>query len=70
MKTLLLSFLFAVCGAVSTADSSVYICTGPYATKYHSTPECKGLNRCSGDVVKMSMDKAKESGYTACKICW
>lgn len=48
MKTLLLSFLFAVCGAVSTADSSVYICTGPYATKYHSTPECKGLNRCSG----------------------
>lgn len=49
--------------------SHVYICTGGSATKYHSTPNFRGLNRCKGDVIKISIGDARNQGRTACKIC-
>ena len=49
--------------------SHVYICTGGSATKYHSTPNCRGLNLCKGDVIKISIGDARNQGRTACKIC-
>ncbi|WP_314824436.1 hypothetical protein [Porphyromonas endodontalis] len=51
------------------ALSHVYICTGGSATKYHSPPNCRGLNRCKGDVIKISIKDARNQGRTACKIC-
>lgn len=33
-------------------SGTVYICTGPKARKYHSNPNCRGLNRCSGSIKK------------------
>lgn len=51
------------------ALSHVYICTGGCATKYHSTPNSRGLNRCKGDVIKISIKDARNQGRTACKIC-
>lgn len=44
---------------------TVYICTGSYATKYHSTPYCTGLNRCSGSVVA----RTSTGGYSPCARC-
>jgi len=31
-------------------SGTVYICTGPKARKYYSSPNCRGLNRCSGSI--------------------
>lgn len=54
-----------------TADGSmVYVCTGPTARTYHATPNCRGLSRCSGDVVELSEDEAvDELQRRPCKIC-
>ena len=35
----------------------VYICTGPKSKTYHKYDDCKGLERCSKDIVKVSLDK-------------
>lgn len=51
-------------------SSGVYICTGPSSKRYHSTSNCRGLGSCSGNVVKMSLAKAREKGRTPCKICY
>ncbi len=53
--------------ATKSKSDYVYICTGPKATAYHRTPDCKGLNKCSGNVVKVSRSKAKHR--SPCKIC-
>lgn len=49
----------------SSNGRTVYICTGPHATKYHSTPYCSGLNKCSGNVVARS----NTGGYSPCARC-
>ena len=60
MKKLLLSLALSAI-ALSTSsrnDETVYICTGPKAEVYHSKSNCRGLNRCSGDVKKVTLSKA------------
>lgn len=47
-------------------EESVYICTGPKAKVYHSTPDCKGLSRCSDTIKKVSKSSTKRKG---CRIC-
>jgi hypothetical protein len=53
-----------------TYTDTVYICTGKYATKYHATVSCKGLNNCRADVVPVSEKKISKAGRTPCRICW
>ena len=53
----------------STA-TMVYICTGGNSIRYHKTSGCKGLSNCSGDIIKISIEEAKQMGRTACKICY
>jgi hypothetical protein len=48
----------------------VYVCTGPYAKVYHSSPDCRGLNRCSGNIKKVSLKHAQQMGRRACEICY
>ena len=52
--------------ADAASDKSVYICTGPKAKVYHSTPDCKGLNRCSDTIKKVPKSSTKRKG---CRIC-
>ena len=51
-------------------DGYVFICTGEWATKYHSRLECKGLVRCTGDVEEVTEEEAEDMGRTPCKICY
>lgn len=53
----------------ANGDSVVYICTGPYAKKYHSRSDCRGLNNCSGKVSSISLSEAQKT-KTACSICY
>lgn len=77
MKRLLLGLAlcmplaFVCVGNSSTGDDQiVYICTGPTATVYHKTSRCKGLNRCSGEIKKITLQKAKSMNRRPCKICY
>lgn len=51
-------------------SGTVYICTGPKARKYHSSQNCRGLNRCSGSIKSLSVSVAQSKGFTPCKICY
>lgn len=77
MKTLSILFfacLFCSCTNKNTKakikTNSVYICTGPKATKYHKTDKCRGLNRCSGSIEQLLISNAKAKGYSPCKTCY
>ena len=52
------------------AEPIVYICTGSKAYTYHKTNRCRGLNRCSGNVVAVSLSKAKQMDRRPCKLCY
>lgn len=47
----------------------VYVCSGPKAKRYHSDSGCKGLSRCSGEILEMSIKDAEEEGRTPCMLC-
>lgn len=53
---------------VEQYSSVVYICTGGYATKYHSTSRCSGLGNCKGDIIAVSIDEV--GSRTPCKKCY
>lgn len=54
----------------SSKDVYVYVCTGPSSKRYHKTNNCKGLNSCSKEVKKVTIEQAKEMKRTPCKMCY
>ncbi len=54
----------------SAGETYVYVCTGPQAEKYHSKSDCGGLNKCSGDIKRITLSEAKKGPWkTPCKVC-
>lgn len=54
----------------SSSDSGkVYICTGQYSHAYHIDRYCKGLQRCSRSIEKISIEKAEELHRHPCRFC-
>lgn len=51
-----------------SAEENVYICNGPSSKVYHRSENCKGLNRCSSQIVKVSLSTAQSKGRRACRI--
>jgi hypothetical protein len=56
----ILPFLF------NTIVDHVYICDSKSAKKYHYKKDCKGLNACKAEVVKITFTDAKKSKKTLC----
>ena len=51
-------------------ETVVYICGGSSAYAYHTSSSCRGLNRCTHGVSKVTQTEAvKTHGRKACKIC-
>lgn len=50
----------------SSPYRDVYICKGPQSKKYHLTPSCRGLTRCSTSTFKVSIEEARGIGRTLC----
>jgi len=49
----------------------VYVCDGPYATKFHSNSNCRGLSNCSGQILYFNDEQeALDEDYDYCGICW
>jgi hypothetical protein len=67
MKLILLSLVASFTFATSSSpSSSVYICNGPASKKYHLKEDCRGLDRCSTKIEKVTLEQAKEKGRTIC----
>lgn len=62
-----LSFLVSV----SNSDDTycVYICTGRYAYAYHGKENCKGLQKCKGEIIIVTLQRAKEMKRRPCGFC-
>lgn len=64
-------FLFSII-FLSSADKTishpeskkVYICDSASSKKYHLKSNCKGLEKCESEVVKMTKEEAVEKGKT------
>ncbi len=57
--------------STSTANETyVYICTGKSAKRYHKTKDCKGLNKCKGEIKKVTLAYAESIDKTPCKLCY
>lgn len=50
-------------------EDCVYVCAGRKAKRYHSVDDCKGLTKCSGRVVEVTLEEAEEMGKTPCRMC-
>jgi hypothetical protein len=48
----------------------VFICVSRTAYAYHGTTHCRGLQRCTHQIKSVTIAKAKDMGYKACKICY
>lgn len=77
MKRFILAFALCLpffCANIGYSTNSkaemVYICTGPKSKVYHKSSNCKGLNSCSREINKVTLDKAKSMNRRACKICY
>ena len=65
---LLLSFA-ALSSTCRNGAGYVYVCTGEKSVAYHATRNCRGLNRCSGEIKAVTLSEAKAMGRRACRIC-
>lgn len=62
---------FTICLGTSCCNNEkVYICTGTHSTVYHKTNNCRGLNRCKGDIKKITKKSAENNYRRPCKICY
>ncbi len=53
------------------AENEVYICDSNTAKAYHSNQNCRGLNRCTHEVVKVIKKEAEEEyGRVKCQVCY
>ncbi|MEI6949435.1 hypothetical protein V9K67_19770 [Paraflavisolibacter sp. H34] len=77
-KLLLLLFpLFFLFGSpkpsagLESPAANVYVCVSTTSVAYHNQKSCRGLNRCTHQVVTVSEEKAvKEYGKRKCLICY
>lgn len=77
MKHLLLLGMLILSPTLNMAEKAgvkqsvmVYICTGGSSKRYHNTSSCRGLNKCSGNIIKITVEKARGMGRTPCQICY
>lgn len=51
-------------------ETDVYICNSSGAYAYHSSKTCRGLNRCTHEVLKVTLsDAVNVYKRKPCKIC-
>lgn len=56
-------------GMTKNEARGIYICTGLNAKKYHSSPECRWLENCSGEIKEITIEEAQRQGKTPWKGC-
>lgn len=47
-------------------EKQVYICDSKTAKKYHYKKDCRGLNRCTSPIEKITLSEAKKLKITLC----
>ncbi len=55
-----------------TEPAIVYICTGPRSVCYHKYSTCRGLSRCSTEILSVSIQEAtnEKNHRRECHVCY
>jgi hypothetical protein len=60
-----------ICSAFNLKDVKVFVCDSTTSVAYHETKNCRGLNRCTHEIIQVTKRDAIENyGKRACKICY
>lgn len=74
MKTTLRLFVATVAIAMAsftTPPEKVYVCDSKTSVAYHASKDCRGLNKCTHEIIYITKKDAMENyGKRACKICY
>ena len=63
MKILIIAlFLFF------SQQNTVFVCDSPFAMKYHLRSDCKGLDKCSKNILEIDLTTAQRE-KELCKLC-
>lgn len=70
MKLILLLFTVFIVNTsfIEASSTSVYICVSPNAKKYHFDKNCRGLQKCTHEIRKVTKEEAMKKSYTACLL--
>lgn len=70
-KVLLLSALLLVGFAFKGSDAKVFVCDSSTSVAYHSSKNCRGLQKCTHEIINVPKNDAiNVYGKRACKICY
>ena len=70
-KVVVALLLVALCAAFKQPTDSVFICDSATAIAYHKIENCRGLNKCTHTIKKITMIEAINTyKRRACKICY
>jgi hypothetical protein len=68
MKALLIFILSMT--LYSPTGTKVFICDSPSSVAYHSTKYCRGLQKCTHEVLEVYETEAQNKDLRPCKICY
>jgi hypothetical protein len=66
----LIAFFLALTISLGTGGTKVYICDSPNAVAYHSDKYCRGLQKCTHQVLEVTLKEAENKNLRPCKICY
>jgi len=67
-QTIYYLFFILLLSCASIKENHVYICKSKIAKKFHFTETCDGLNNCRHEVHSVTIEEAKNLGYTYCEL--
>lgn len=67
MKTILIALLTL---ALLSGETKVYICDSPGSVAYHAYRKCRGLQKCSHQILEVTVKDAISKNLRPCKICY
>lgn len=70
MKTLLLALTLTLLSFSQSADTYVYVCDSETSTSFHSNKDCRGLQKCTHEIIVITAKDAEKMGKRPCKICY
>lgn len=70
MKTLIFILSIIILSFVKSSDSKVYVCNSNTSIAYHHNFNCRGLQKCTHQIIIVTVENAQKMGKRQCKLCY
>jgi hypothetical protein len=70
-KILKISLVVILFASFKSNGDKVYVCDSKTSVAYHATKGCRGLNKCTHEIIHITKTEATNTyRKRACKICY